>query len=259
MGMDSLSLVTRVDNNMSKDQITSILVKSTNYQIENGPFAKLSIVSGAHVCLPDAFEIELDEDKAPQEFLTDVINTINNISIKLNTMTHCPYCGTALCFINGHTMCTNLDCLVSDDIESALRVKLILIVPSFPIKNIIKLVRLVREADLPLTVSSVIEFCIRNIDDRYCEDSLLKLCEDFITAIVDLTPTNLIQAIIGIPFPPEISKSIKYYNNKLISMIKDANEMFVVLHTQDISTDTRIWLTSVIMVNKSILNYVMTI
>ena len=247
-------IVSCIDIEIIKDPVTSILIQYVTYQVKDYP-DKYVITAGILVQLPNIFEIEFDEYNI-NAILRLIIDNSNNISFKRYDMLCCPICDEYIHHYNSdHLLCVNVDCFANEDLIATARLKLMTLIPSVPVNNILQIVTLMLERKLNINVSSVIYFVSNMLVTN--ESGLpTEMLAGFVDAVNNIKLDDLLRTVIGSLPIDGIGKIINYYNNTPIDMTNDLSSVLLPLRQLGVSDSHRILITMIMNSNRHILDNV---
>jgi hypothetical protein len=247
-----IKLIEQIDSTIIKDGSSSIVLKSANYKINYKQVNNLMVMSGYQVVLPTVFEMDLSGYNDPNTIINSVVKVANNISIKQYDIFDCPICGYKLFHIDNHVLCSNVDCICNEDNDLLLRMKLVILIPSVPNRDILNIIEL--SNDQSPTINSIIETAIWNFSYKEPNGYVKELLEQFLTAVGEIKPNNLFYAVLGSPLSIDIVKAIDYYENKFESMMVDIDTVFEKLYYEQVSDRARLMMYSILNNNRRLID-----
>lgn len=249
-------IVNRINIETIKDPTISILTKKVTYKVDSYP-DKYVITAGVIVQLPDIFEIELDEYNT-HTILKKIIDVANDISFKRYDLVTCPVCGEYIHHYDANNLlCINVDCFTNEDRIDMVRLKLMTLLPSVPVNNILQIINLMADRKLDVTVSSVIYFVTSMlINNEYGLPT--NMLAGFVDAVSSIRISDLLLTVFGNLPIADIDKIINYYNNTPIDMIEDLSSVLLPMRQLGISDSNRILITMIMNSNRHILDSVVS-
>lgn len=235
-----------------KDPVTSILIQYVTYQVKDYP-DKYVITAGILVQLPNIFEIEFEEYNI-NTILRLIVDNSNNISFKRYDMLCCPICDEYLHHYNSdHLLCVNIDCFANEDPIATARLKLMTLIPSVPVNNILQIINLMLERKLNVNVTSIIYF-VSNMLVTNEHGLPTEMLAGFVDAVTNIKLDDLLRTAIGSLPIDEIDKIINYYDNSIFELIDDLSSVLSPLYQLGISDSVRILITAIVNSNYHIFN-----
>ena len=248
-------VVSKFDTKIYKSLVNGIVVKRSFYNTDYDKEV-IYVETPILVIPPDNFEISVDDPTNKAGVISKIIFTINTISPKMYDMIKCPICGEVFYRYLYNSVCTNIDCSMAVDNEQSITVigaKILLLnskIDSYFITEILtKMVSLGYE----LTVTNVINYT-EQMAGSAVSNELLSKFDTFLSAIYETSLANFLLAIIGKDNLTCIQSVVTFYEDRLITMIKDMDTVFAQLQTVGISQDIRILIATILNSNKSFIS-----
>lgn len=257
-GQISMTLITKKETTLLKDQLTSVLLQSATYEVKH-LIDNVVVTAGAFVYLPDVVESDLSKYTTHKEVLHSLISVIDQISIRRYDLMHCPNCKKSIFHFKDelHVVCSNINCIMSEDLEESLRLKMIALFPMVPINFLIEAIQYVMMYCTQPTVYSVIKFLVELYHSDILHPLNLEHLASFKEKIRTISIAKLFHAIVGKPFSEQINEIITYYNDDLQLLMNDYPATFEPLFFQKINHELRIFLIHIINSNRELIQYIL--
>lgn len=243
-----MTLVSKKADILTKEHTTGVIIRSITYMTENSN-DKIMMIGNGSCIFPDVFELDLPDEK-PINLMNTIAREVNNISFSDRNLLHCPFCKTTLHHHTKQLICFNVNCVDDDRPDVITYTKLRLIFDRSHDDFIQYTINLMSNQNIPITVVSVFKFIDQH---QFIEDDDILSQYNFIIALSELTLSKFLHLIMGTDMPVLFKPIINFYNNQLISIVKDLPTVFEPLYSLNIPAELRLMLHNIFSSNKQLL------